>query len=217
MAVVFRHHAGKSTVRMRRQRLCCHALQRRGAGVLLPAAVPTAGARQAVLLDDHVPHLAGHAVGAMVNFSIVHNACAHAGAQRHGHKPFAAAACTHVEFRQCRAVGVVFDVQRDIQIFMEQLAQRHVPQRQVAGVRDGAGANIHRPRHANAHRGDFTQRHAGSSGQLLCQRCHRPRQPLPVDDRRHLHLLRCQQVSALVHQPGLQVGPADVHSYVFHG
>ena len=134
MAVVFRHHAGQNTIRMGGHSLRCHALQRGGRGILLPAAVPPAGTGQAVPLDPRVSHLARHAVAAVVDLTVMDDARAHAGTQRDGHKALAVPACAYIVFRQRRAVGVVLDIQRNGQVVMEQLPQRYVPQRQVAGI-----------------------------------------------------------------------------------
>ena len=169
VSVILRDDPRQNTVRVGRQCLCRHALQRRGAGVLLPAAVPPAGARQAVLLDDHVTHLTGHTVGAVVYFPVVDDTRAHAGTQRDGHKALALASRAHMELRQRRAVSVIFDVQRDIQIFVKQLSQRHVPQGKVAGIRDRTSPYIHRSGNADAYRRHITDRNIGRLCQLLHQ------------------------------------------------
>ena len=215
-AVVLRHHLRKDAVRMGRQRLCRHPLQRRGGGVLLPAAAAAAGARQTVLDDDGVSHLAGHAIGAVVHLAVVDDARAYAGAQRDGHEALAVPSCAHVVFRQRRAVGIVLNIQRDGQIVVEQLPQRHVPQRKVAGVADGAGPDLHGPGHAHAHRCDVVQRHACGLGQLLRHGHNGPRQRLLVGDGCHLHFLHSQQLAVLIRQPRLQVGAADVYAHILH-
>ena len=175
MSVILRDDPRQNTVRVGRQCLCRHALQRRGAGVLLPAAVPPAGARQAVLLDDHVTHLTGHTVGAVVYFPVgqqfaaQHHTAAHAGTQRDGHKALALASRAHMELRQRRAISVIFDVKWDVQIFVKQLPQRHIPQRQVAGIRDRTRPYIHRSGNADAYRRHITDRNIGRLCQLLHQ------------------------------------------------
>ena len=216
MAIVLRDDPRQTAFGVRRQSFRRHALQRRGTGILLPAAAPPAGARQTVLLNDHVPYLACHTVGTVVDLSVMHDARAHAGAQRNGHEPLALPSRAHVKLRQCGAVGVVFDVERDIQIFVKQLPQRHIPQRQIARIRNGAGADVHRPRHPHAHACHLRQRHTGSLRQLVHHGGDRPRQRVFIRNFRHLHLLGRQQIPLLIHQARLQICASNVHSNVFH-
>ena len=57
---------------------------------------------------------------------------------------------------------------------------------------------------------------AGVAAQLRHQGVDGPGQGCRVGDARHLHFPGSQQPSRLVHQPGLQVGAADVDADVFH-
>ena len=144
------------------------------------------------------------------------NARAHAGAQRNGHKAFTLAPGPCIVFRQCRAVCIVLDIKRDGQIVVEQLSQRHVLQRQVAGIADGAGTDLHRARYAHAYRRDLVQRHPRALCQLLRQRHDRPCQRLLVGNGGHLHLLHSQQLAVLVRQARLQIRSTDVHAHILH-
>ena len=102
------------------------SLEGGGAGVLLPAAAAATGTGQAIALDDHVTHLAGHAVSAVVDLAVMDDARAHARAQGDGDEALAVAPRAHQVFGQGGAVGIVFDVKRDAEVAVEQLAERHV-------------------------------------------------------------------------------------------
>ena len=173
--------------------------------------------RQAAALDDHVAHLAGHAVGTVVDLAVMDDASAHACAQGDGDEALAVAARAHQELGQGGAVGIVFNVKRDAEIAVEQLAQGHVAQRQVAGIIDRAGADLHRTGDAYAHGGHVADGDVHRVGQLLHQGGHRPGQSVVVRDGCHLHLLGGQQDAVLIHQAGLQVRAADVYANILHG
>ena len=178
--------------------------------------MPPAGTGQAVPLDHRVSHLARHAVGAVVDLTVVDDARAHTGTQRDGHKALAVPACAYIVFRQRRAVGVVLDIQRNGQVVVEQLPQRHVPQLQVAGIADGTGADLHRSGYADAHGGDLVQRYAGALGKLLRHGHDGPRQRLLIRDGRHLHFLYGEKLSVFVRQSRLQVCTADIYTHILH-
>ena len=134
MAFVFVHHLPQDALRIFLQHPLCQPLERCGGGVSFPAALASAGARLAIIFNAHVPHFAGHAVGAVVYFAVVDDAAANAGAQRDGHKPLAAAACSGVVFANGGAVAVIFQIEGLVHILVKQAAQGHAAKRQVAAI-----------------------------------------------------------------------------------
>ena len=216
MIVVLGDDLGQDTVGVLLPCLGGLALQGAGGGVPLPAAAAAAGTLLAVHLDGHVAHLARHAIGAVEDLAVVDDAAAHTGAQGDGDEALAAPSAAHIVFRQRRAVGVIFYVQRQVAELVEQPPQRHIPQGQIAGIQDGAAPDLHRAGTAHAHREDVAGIAAGVAAQLRHQGVDGPGQGCRVGDARHLHFPGGQQPSRLVHQPGLQVGAADVDADVFH-
>ncbi len=102
------------------------------------------------------------------------DAAAYAGTQRDSDEALAAPAAAHIVFRQCRAVGVIFYVKGQVAELVEQPPQRHVPQRQVAGIQDGAAPDLHCAGAAYAHGEDLVNAAAIVAAQLRHQRMDGP-------------------------------------------
>ena len=216
MTVVLTDDLGQDAVGIVLQCLGGEPLQSAGGGVLLPAAPPAAGAGETLIVDAGMPHLAGHTVAAVENLAVVDDPGADAGAQGDGNEAFAALPGSGVVFRQGGAVGVIFYIQMQSQPPLEQLPQRNVPQRQVAGIHDGAGADVHHAGDARPHRGDILHRNAALGCQLLRQGHQGVRQNVRVRYLPDLHAFHGQQPSVFIRQPGLQVGAADVDADIVH-
>ena len=195
---------------------CRQALQGAGGGVALPAASASAGTGLPVVDDAHVAHLAGHAVSAVIDLSVVEDARSHAGPQRDGDKTLAALAGSGVVFRQRRTVGVILHIQGVGQIPVEELAEGDVPQGQIAGIQHRTGVDLHRSRHTHAHGAYLLRRQAAPLRQALSQRHQRLHQCFLVGDLGNFALFHGEDAALVVHQPRLQVGAADVNADVVH-
>ena len=161
-------------------------------------------------------HLAGHAVSAVIDLSVVEDACSHAGPQRDGDKALAAHAGSGVVLRQRRTVGVVLHIQGVGQIPVEELAEGDVPQGQIAGVQHRTGVDLHRSRHTHAHGAYLLRRQAAPLRQTLSQRHQCLHQCFLVGDLGNFALFHGEDAALVVHQPRLQVGAANVNADVFH-
>ena len=104
----------------------------------------------AVILNAHVPHLAGHTVRAMVNFPVVYDTAADARTQGDGHKALTAAAGSGIILANRSAVSVVFQVEGLVHIFVEQATQRHSAKGKVTAILQGTGADLHHAGHTHA-------------------------------------------------------------------
>ena len=186
-----------------------------GGGVPLPAAPAAAGTLVAVVDDDDVPALAGAAVDTGVDPAAQDDAGADAGAQGDQNQALNIPVLIVVVFPQGCAVRVVAQVDRQVPVLMEHLRHRHGADGNVDGLDDHAPLIIHRTGEPHTHRGHlFT-----GNTVLLNEPDGHFRQGLP-----HVlhgfefqgHFLGGRDLVALIHQPGLQIGPADVNADIIH-
>ena len=160
--------------------------------------------RDKLLLEQHLEETASRAdylSGARRAFA----ACA-----------LAALAGSGVVLRQCRTVGVVLHIQGVGQIPVEDLAERDVPQGQIAGVQHRTGVDLHRSRHAHTYGTYLLRRQAAPLRQALGQRHQCLHQCFLVGDLGNFALFHSEDAALVVHQPRLQVGAADVNADVVH-
>ena len=186
-----------------------------GGGVALPAPLAAAGARLAVVDDDDMPALAAAAVDAGEDLPVQNDACADTGAQGDEDQALHVLVLKVVVLPQSGAVGVVAQVDRDIPVLVEHLRHGHEADGDVHGLDDHALFVVHRPGEAHAHAGDLLPGHA-----VLLQKVqghlHQGLPHLLHGHESQGRLLGGHDLVALVHQPRLQVGPADVDSNVVH-
>src|SRR5690606_17876595 len=122
--------------------LACLADQGVAGAVLLPAAAVAAGAAVAARDDLHVAELAGHAVLAALDLSVLEDRAADAGAQGDHHEVVLAASCAEAPLGPGGGVGVVVDEDRDGETARETVAQRLVAPGQVGGEQHAVAVGV---------------------------------------------------------------------------
>ena len=170
----------------------------------------------AVILDAHVPHLAGHTVRAMVNFPVVYDTAADARTQGDGYKALTAAAGAGIILANGGAVTIVFQIEGLIEIFVEKPPQRNPAKGQVAAILQGAGAYLHHAGHAYTDGKNLLHRNTHFLRQLLRHAGQVPGQGIRRLNLHYLHLLSGQDAAPVIHQSGLQVCCANVNANVIH-
>ena len=128
--------------------------------------------------------LSGHSPAA-VGPPIQDEAAAKSGAQGEHHKIGQPPACTVQPFADSRAVGVIFQIHRAVEMNPKQLFKWHILQGQVAGVEDFPLR--HRAGDAYANRVDFPLRNTGLPDRLSGQFCQAADQRLRAFHMPHRH------------------------------
>ena len=188
-----------------------------GGGVGLEATVPPAGAQPAAVPDDHVPELGGGVVVAGEDLAREHHPAAHAGAERDDDRAGSAPGAAGVHLAEGGDVCVVAHRDGQSQRLAEVAAHRVIAPAEVVGVLhdagfgvDGAGTAHADPPHLRKVQPGRMERVPGGpddvGAHLVRGTGQRGRQaPLPEDG-----------AALRIHDPHLDVGPAQIDAYVIH-
>ena len=181
--------------------------QRRSRSIALPASPVAAVAQLTAVHHGQVAALTGGVSAAQL--SVQNEPHADAGAQCDHRKVLGSAARAAEILSHRRAVGVVAQQQRKIQMLAEQRLQGHILHGDVGGKAHVSA--VHRTGQTHAHIVCLRLPHhfAGQGG----KRGRKDLRPLEIQR----HPLHCQNGTALVHQSRLEVGAAHINSNICHG
>ena len=149
-----------------------------------------------------------------LDFAVQNDAGADTGTQGYQNQAFQLLTIV-VVFPQSSAVRIIAQVHGYIPATVEDLRHRHEPDGNIYGFDHHAPAIVYRTGKAHSHRGYL----AALYMVLLQQSQRHIHQCLPHllhGDKLQRHFLCSHQPVALVHQSGLQIGSANINTYIVH-
>ena len=149
------HHAnGSAPLPCSTHRLLGQPGESRPRGVALPAATPTARAKDSIAADDHMAGFAGESVGSDPQVTVDHHGPADPSSESNHHDVRSPLTGTQFRLRPERTVGIVLDQHRRTHGLLNTIPQRLINGTQEVGCAPKYTPAIDHTRHPDSDRGN---------------------------------------------------------------